>query len=172
MEYICLCSTPLGTVTLASDGDALTGLWFDGQKHFARTLEAQHETRMLPIFESAACWLDLYFSGKIPDFMPPLAPKGTLFQLSVWNALLRIPRGETTTYGEIARRIAAERGLSSMSAQAVGGAVGRNPISLFIPCHRVVGAGMGGYAGGIWRKQALLALERDHPASAAEESFA
>lgn len=161
MEYIHRCATPLGSVLLASDGSSLSGLWFDGQKHFARTLCAQHEARMLPVFEETLRWLSLYFDGRDPGFTPPLAPKGTPFQQAVWDILLSVPYGQTITYGSIARRIADAQGLSSMSAQAVGGAVGRNPVLLIIPCHRAVAAGgaLTGYAGGLERKQKLLQLE-------------
>lgn len=155
--------SPLGGITLASDGKALTGLWFDGQKYFAAGLDAAHQQQPLPVFEETKRWLDCYFSGQEPDFLPPLAPRGTEFQQEVWALLRQIPYGETVTYREIARQIARRRGIPSMSAQAVGGAVGRNPISILIPCHRVVGANgsLTGYAGGLEKKQALLALERD-----------
>ena len=162
MDFIYTCATPLGSVTLASDGEALTGLWFEGQKHFARGLDADHETHDLPVFRQAAEWLDIYFSGKEPGFMPPLRPRGSPFQKAVWDALLAIPYGKTVTYGQIADRINARRGQSRTSARAVGGAVGRNPISLLVPCHRVVGAdgSLTGYAGGVERKRALLELEQ------------
>ena len=109
----------------------------------------------------AARWLDAYFSGREPDFLPPLHPHGTAFQRAVWDILRSIPYGQTMTYGEIARRLAAQQGLSHMSAQAVGGAVGHNPISLIVPCHRVVGANgsLTGYAGGVERKLRLLQIE-------------
>ena len=161
MEYIHPYTSPLGGITLASDGEALTGLWFDGQKYFADTLAAEYEERALPIFDETARWLDLYFSGRRPDFTPPLRMKTTAFRRGVWEILLTIPYGETRTYGEIAARLAAERGLPRMSARAVGAAVGRNAISLLIPCHRVVGAdgSLTGYAGGIEKKRRLLELE-------------
>ena len=161
MDYTYHYISPLGGITLASDGEALTGLWFDGQKHFADTLGDVQEEKPLPIFEEAVKWLDLYFSGKDPGFVPKLSTHGTPFREAVWEILRTIPFGETMTYGEIAARLASTRGLDKMSARAVGSAVGRNPISLIIPCHRVVGAGgsLTGYAGGINKKRFLLALE-------------
>lgn len=157
--------SPLGDITMASDGTALTGLWFDGQKYFGsgilkETLE--YEEKELPVFKETVHWLDIYFEGKEPDFMPELSLKGTEFRREVWNILLEIPYGETITYGEIGRKIAKKKGLISMSAQAVGGAVGHNPISILVPCHRVVGADgkLTGYAGGVDKKLALLILER------------
>lgn len=157
--------SPLGDITMASDGSALTGLWFDGQKYFGsgilkETLE--YEEKELPVFKETVHWLDIYFEGKEPDFMPELSLKGTEFRREVWNILLEIPYGETITYGEIGRKIAKKKGLISMSAQAVGGAVGHNPISILVPCHRVVGADgkLTGYAGGVDKKLALLILER------------
>ena len=161
MEYTYHYDSPLGGITLASDGDALTGLWFDGQKYFADALEAEHEEKPLPVFEQADKWLDIYFSGKAPDFTPPLNMKTTEFRKAVWEIMLTIPFGETMTYGEIAYKIAKQKGVTHMSAQAVGGAVGHNSISLIIPCHRVVGANgsLTGYAGGIDKKIKLLELE-------------
>jgi len=161
MEYTYPYPSPLGGITLASDGTALTGLWFDGQAHFASTLPAEHEERTLPVFRQAEQWLDVYFSGRAPDFTPPLHLRGTPFQRAVWDLLLEIPFGRTVTYGELAARLAKQRGADRMSARAVGAAVGRNPISLIVPCHRVVGAGgrLTGYAGGLDKKARLLALE-------------
>ena len=146
---------------MASDGEALTGLWFDGQKYFAASLEKEHEERMLPVFDLADKWLNLYFSGSEPGFLPPLLMRTTEFRKTVWEILLSIPYGKTMTYGEIADRIAAGRGLSRMSAQAVGGAVAHNAISLMIPCHRVVGmdGSLTGYAGGLEKKIWLLEME-------------
>jgi len=161
MDYIHHYDSPLGGITMASDGTALTGLWFDGQRYFAAHLSSDHEEKALPIFEQADQWLDIYFTGKAPDFTPPLHMRATPFQKAVWDILLTIPYGKTLTYGEIADRIAEQRGLSRMSAQAVGGAVGHNLISLIIPCHRVVGSNgsLTGYAGGIDKKMKLLTLE-------------
>ena len=154
--------SPLGAMTLASDGQNLIGLWLDGQKHFACNLEGDAEEKDLPVFEETVRWLDAYFGGNAPDFVPSLAPRGTPFQKEVWDILLTIPYGKTMTYGDIAGILAKRRGFAKMSAQAVGGAVSHNPISLIIPCHRVVGANgkLTGYAGGLDRKAKLLSLER------------
>lgn len=162
MTYTYHYDSPLGGITLSSNGTELTGLWFDGQKYFGDTLPKTHEEKSLPIFDQSVRWLDLYFGGKAPDFTPPLAMQTTPFRKKVWEILLTIPFGKTMTYGEIAERIAEQKGLSKMSAQAVGGAVGHNPISIIIPCHRVVGANgsLTGYAGGIEKKVQLLTLEK------------
>lgn len=176
------CETPLGTATLASDGASLTGLWLEGQKYFGPP--AKTEVRALPsvssdsafatspeqsrtaaaraVFDQTQRWLELYFSGQEPDFCPPLELDGTDFQKTVWSVLRTIPYGKTMTYGEVSKLVAAKLGRSAMSAQAVGGAVGRNPISIIVPCHRVIGAdgSLTGYAGGLWRKEKLLRLER------------
>lgn len=162
MEYSFHYNSPLGGITLASDGALLTGLWFDAQKYFADTLDRKCKNRNLPIFEQTVKWLDLYFNGKQPCFTPPIYMKTTEFRKSVWEILLTIPYGHTITYGEIADIIAKQKGLSKMSAQAVGGAVGHNSISIIIPCHRVVGANgsLTGYAGGIEKKVALLTIEK------------
>lgn len=162
MQYISHYSSPLGGILLAGDALGLTGLWFEGQKYFALNLDKEREEKELPLFEQAKQWLDLYFSGKEPGFTPPLHVTGTAFQKEVWEILCTIPYGRTMTYGQIAKRIAAKRGLPGMSAQAVGGAVGRNPISIIVPCHRVVGAtgSLTGYAGGMDKKAKLLQLEQ------------
>ena len=151
-------ASPLGGMTLTSDGMALTGLYFDGERDFP-DLSAAHK-KDLPVFGEVMRWLDLYFAGKEPDFMPPLAPVGTTFQQAVWEILKTIPYGEITTYGAIAKQLEKDTG-RRMSAQAVGGAVGRNPISILIPCHRVIGANgsLTGYAGGLDKKEYLLELE-------------
>ena len=156
MQYTEHYDSPFGSMTLASDGTALVGLWFDGQKYFAATLEEEHRQKSLSVFQETCRWLDLYFSGKKPDFLPPLAPKATPFRQKVWDILLLIPYGETITYGEIARRIGMEK-----AAHAVGGAVAHNPISVIVPCHRVVGTSgsLTGYADGIDKKVQLLTLE-------------
>ena len=161
MTYLHHTQSPLGGITLSCGGEALTGLWFDGQKYFCAGLPADCEEKMLPVFAEAERWLETYFAGKAPDFTPPLAPRGTAFQRSVWEILLTIPYGRTASYGEIAARLAKKRGLPRLSAQAVGGAVGRNPISLIIPCHRVIAAdgSLTGYAGGLEKKRFLLRLE-------------
>ena len=161
MVSICHYESPLGGVLLAADEIGLTGLWFDGQKSFARGLPADRVERETPALLEAKRWLDIYFSGKEPDFTPPLHPIGSAFRQSVWEILLQIPYGKTTTYGEIARQLSEKMGLSRMSAQAVGGAVGHNKIAIIIPCHRVVGTNgsLTGYAGGIDKKGRLLELE-------------
>jgi len=151
----------MGDITLASDGGALTGLWLVGQKYDACGLDGAQEEKGLPVFRQVAEWLDIYFSGRCPDFTPPLLLRGSDFQREVWAILAAIPYGQTRTYGDIAQELAQKRGLSRMSAQAVGGAVGHNPVSIIVPCHRVVGANgnLTGYAGGIGKKIALLKLE-------------
>lgn len=161
MQYTTSYRSPLGGITLASNGEALTGLWFEGQKYYALYLDKEHEEKPLPIFDEAKHWLDIYFSGREPDFTPPLYFTGTPFQNEVWTILASIPYGKTMTYGEIAHQLAEKRGLSQMSAQAVGGAVGKNEISIIVPCHRVVGTNgsLTGYAGGISKKVELLRLE-------------
>ena len=158
MQYTCRYASPLGDILLAADGEGLTGLWFEGQKYFARGLDAEHEERLLPVFSQAARWLDTYFAGTEPGYTPPLHLIGTPFQRRVWEELLAIPYGGTETYGGLARRC----GYPAMSARAVGSAVGRNPVSVIVPCHRIVGAdgSLTGYAGGTERKARLLALER------------
>ena len=161
MTFIQHYDSPLGGILLVADAVGLTGLWFDGQKYFARGLSSEREERELPVLLEAKRWLDIYFTGKEPDFLPPLHSIGSAFRRSVWEILLQIPYGRTTTYGEIARRLAEKQKLPRMSAQAVGGAVGHNEISIIIPCHRVVGTNgsLTGYAGGIDKKVKLLELE-------------
>lgn len=163
MEYIYHYKSNLGGITMASDGEKLMGLWFDGQKYFADTIGKDYIEENLPIFKETSTWLDIYFGGKIPDFTPELSIKNTtIFQKEVLDILLSIPYGETITYGEIAEKIARNRGVAKMSAQAIGGAVGHNPISIIIPCHRVIGTNgkLTGYAGGIDKKIKLLTLEK------------
>lgn len=162
MHYINHYHSPLGTILLAADDTGLTGLWFEGQKYFAQGLGKETEEKEFSVFQTARRWLDVYFSGQAPDFQVPLHFQGTAIQKEVWEILLSIPYGETTTYGAIAKQLAAKRGLPHLSAQAVGSAVGHNKISIIVPCHRVIGAdgSLTGYAGGIWRKEKLLALEQ------------
>lgn len=161
MDYLSHYDSPLGPITLSSDGEALTGLWFDGQKYFGATLSKEQAEKDLPVFTEARRWLEAYFAGKDPGPTPPLNPKGTPFQKAVWDILRTIPHGSTLTYGEIGLRVAHTMGRASMSAQAVGGAVGHNPISIMIPCHRVIGTrgSLTGYAGGVDKKLRLLQLE-------------
>ena len=155
--------SPVGRITLVSDGGALIGAWIEGQKYFAATLQEEPENDPEePVLRQAAAWLDAYFAGKKPAVSDlPLQPRGSAFRQEVWRLLCEIPYGATVTYGELAGKIAAARGMKRFSAQAVGGAVGHNPISIIIPCHRVVGAdgSLTGYAGGIARKVSLLKHE-------------
>ena len=160
--YTCTYKSKLGDILLAADEIGLTGLWFEGQKYFANTLPDRHISQETPILTEAKRWLDIYFTGKEPDFIPPLHPTGSAFRQAVWQILLQIPYGQTTTYGEIAKKLAKMQNAPHMSAQAVGGAVGHNEVSIIIPCHRVVGTNgsLTGYAGGIDKKVALLTLEQ------------
>lgn len=162
MQYISHYPSPLGEILLAADEIGLTGLWFEKQKYFALHLDREHEERELPVFTKTKEWLEIYFSGREPDFSVPLHMMGSEFQMTVWKILCEIPYGQTMTYGEIGKRIARERGIARMSAQAVGGAVGHNEISIIIPCHRVVGTNgsLTGYGGGMERKIKLLTLEK------------
>ena len=174
IAYTCQYDSPLGMITVACDDEAIIGLWFNGQRHFGNILPSEtvelgeNELRTSTVgckanalLEEARRWLDVYFSGQEPDFLPPLRYDSTPFRKVVCDIMLTIPYGKTMTYGEIADMIATERGIEKMSAQAVGGAVGHNPISLMIPCHRVVGTNgsLTGYGGGIARKLKLLELE-------------
>lgn len=162
MQYINYYDSPLGRIVLAADEVGLTGLWFEGQKYFALYLDKDHEEKELSIFTKTREWLDIYFSGREPDFKLPLHFIGTPFQNEVWEILYSIPYGKAMTYGEIAKLLAKRRGIKQMSAQAVGGAVGRNEIAIVVPCHRVVGTSgnLTGYAGGIDKKIVLLKLEK------------
>lgn len=155
--------SPVGLLTLACDGAHLTGLWMEGQKYFGGAIpEPMTERDDLPVFRAAKNWLDRYFAGQKPEISElPLHPIGGEFRQEVWKILCEIPYGEVVTYGDIAKKMAAQMGKKTMSGQAVGGAVGHNPISIIIPCHRVVGANgsLTGYAGGVDKKVKLLALE-------------
>lgn len=148
-------------MTMTSDGVRLTGLWFDGQKYFPVSRVAACERRSLPVFDQTRRWLDRYFTGRNPGAMPFVGMEGSPFRLAVWRLLQEIPRGRVVTYGSIARRLSILAGGARVSAQAVGGAVGHNPVSIVVPCHRVVGSDgrLTGYAGGLERKVALLELE-------------
>ena len=153
MDLISRYDSPLGEIVLAAEGDALIGLWFSGQAHFGAGLRGAEDGDCAALRDAKA-WLDDYFAGKAPETLPMLRPRGTVFQQRVWAELLRIPRGETVTYGTLAERLGSH-------ARAVGGAVGRNPISIMIPCHRVVGkdGSLTGYAGGVERKKELLRMD-------------
>lgn len=162
MKYTGGYESLLGSISLEADEIGLKGLWFGGQKEVAPGSGGEWEAGGSPVLEQARKWLDIYFAGREPDFMPPLHLLGTGFQKKVWEMLCQIPYGQTVTYGDIAGRLAEDRGIARMSAQAVGGAVGHNPISIIVPCHRVVGArgDLVGYGGGIDKKAALLKLEK------------
>lgn len=150
-------TSPLGMLTIGEESGSVVGLWLEGQKYFPDLSTAVlAET---PVLKQANAWLDRYFAGQQPSPAElPLAPKGTAFQHEVWQILLHIPYGQTLSYAAIARLLSQHRGICRMSAQAVGGAVGHNPISILIPCHRVLGSNgsLTGYAGGLARKQWLL----------------
>ena len=158
-------TSPLGGMTLSSDGEALTGLWFDEQKFYPHDLIEKSNESELPVFTQTCKWLDTYFNGKEPGFTPQISLHTTPFRKTVYDILLTIPYGQTMTYGEIARILAEQQGTEHMSAQAVGGAVGHNPIELIVPCHRVIGVdgSLTGYAGGLDKKKALLKLEKYSP---------
>lgn len=160
MHFTCKIQTPLGEMLAASDGSALTGLWFEGQKHFAAGLNLPGEAKKLPLFDEVKRQLEDYFNGSLRRFSVALRPHGTPFCQSVWNLLEELAYGKTVAYGELATRLSAETNKKT-SARAVGIAVGLNPISIIIPCHRVVGAGgkLTGYAGGLERKRSLLKIE-------------
>ncbi len=163
MIYLTEYPSPVGKLTIASNGKSITGLWIEGQKYFADTLtETPVMKNDLQIFFKAKSWLNGYFSGERPSpYELPLSPYGSEFRKTVWQYLCEIPYGETTTYGAISKKIASKQGRPSVSAQAVGGAIGHNPISIIIPCHRVIGAkgNLTGYAGGIDKKLMLLQIE-------------
>ncbi len=162
MIYTTYYVSPIGKLLLAARDEQLIGLWIEGQKYYGSSLKEKHvEREDLLIFKKAKNWLDRYFNGEHPSPEDlKLAPMGTAFQQAVWQILIEIPYGKTVTYGEIACELAKRRGLKTMSSRAVGSAVGHNPISIIIPCHRVIGVkGLTGYAGGIPRKRYLLERE-------------
>lgn len=162
MLYYKKVASPLGEITLRSDGEALTGLWFADDKHYGAKDIAGAALADLDIFAQAEAWLAEYFAGREPKVSVPLKLQGSEFQMQVWRLLQDIPYGRLVTYGDIAKKIAAQKGMARMSAQAVGGAVGHNPLCIIVPCHRVVGANgsLTGYGGGMWRKVRLLELEK------------
>ncbi len=155
MTYIHDYSSPVGRILLAANEKSLTGLWFYGAKYFAAGIESERTEVLTPVLEQTERWLDIYFSGHELDFVPPLKLNGSAFRRSVWDELMKIPYGQTSSYGEIALRLGVN------SEQAVGGAVGHNPISIIVPCHRVLGAdgSLTGYAAGVDKKMRLLELE-------------
>ena len=159
MQYMSRYASPLGDILLCADDAGLTGLEFTDR---LRSVPDPAQEADAPVLREAAAWLDAYFSGRVPDFTPPLHLVGSPFQLAVWQMLPEIPYGRVVSYGALARALAARTGKARMAAQAVGGAVGRNPVSLIVPCHRVIGAdgSLTGYGGGLDRKRALLALEK------------
>ncbi len=162
MEYLTRYSSPIGELTLVSDGHALTGLRFESGAQAFRPQTEYEENPGLPVFDASARWLDRYFSGQIPGVTPPLSfPDSTPFRRLIQELLQEIPYGSTVSYGELAQRAARRMGTPRMSAQAVGSACARNPIPIFVPCHRVIGAdgSLTGYAGGLAKKQFLLELE-------------
>lgn len=167
MTYTMHYDSPLGKILLAADEEGLTGLWFETQKYFAAKLPPEHEEGTMPVLGDACRWLDVYFSGREPDFTPKLHLIGSDFRQAVWALLLQIPYGQTRTYGVLAKQLAEINGGKRVSAQAVGGAVGHNPVSIIVPCHRVVGSdgSLTGYAGGIDKKMRLLTLENAEAAN-------
>ena len=162
MQYTCHYLSPLGQLLLAADDEGLIGIWFEGQKYYAKVVTNDCTEQEIPILRDTKRWLDQYFAGQAPTLEIPIHFIGTEFQKEVWKNLKDIPYGHTTTYKEIAEMIAKKRGIPRMSAQAVGNAVGRNPIAVLVPCHRVLGSEgqLTGYAGGIEKKKALLELEQ------------
>ena len=162
MNYVHEYDSPLGRIIMESDGRGLTCLRFEDGQASAGALTGAAGCTRPHVFDEAERWLDIYFSGREPGFIPRLSICSTVFRQTVWDILLTIPYGRTKTYGEIADRIAERMHIPRMSAQAVGGAAGHNPVALIIPCHRVVGSdgSLTGYAGGIGRKAKLLELEK------------
>ena len=161
MVHIARYSSPVGALTVAGEDDCITGIWIEGQKYYASTLKGSFTEQSLPVIDEAFLWLDRYFAGGDPGPAPRLCPHGSRFRQDVWRILMQIPYGQFTTYKNISLEIARQYGIKSMSAQAVGGAVGHNPISIMVPCHRVLGSdgSLTGYAGGVEIKRRLLALE-------------
>ncbi len=161
MQYTCTYESPLGEMLLLSDGEAIQGAWFIGQKHFGSCLEPNHINALIPALEMAKEWLNTYFHCEVPSFSLNCRFIGTPFQIDVWREIAKIPYGSTLTYGDIAKAVTGGEG-GAVMARAVGSAVGRNPISVIVPCHRVISAdgSLSGYAGGTERKKALLELEK------------
>ncbi|MBQ8476827.1 methylated-DNA--[bacterium] len=163
MQYIDYYNSPLGKILLTADDEGLSGVWFEGEKYFKNALKPGHRRQDLEIFKQTKKWLDIYFKGQEPDFVPKIHQTGTQFQKEVWEILKKIPYGKTITYNDIAKEIAKQRGIKKMAAQAVGGAVGHNKAAIIVPCHRVVGAtgNLTVFRGGIERKIKLLELEKN-----------
>lgn len=161
MYYISRYESPIGTYLMAADAVGICGLFTDKEKNYENLLQSEYEEKETAQLKRCREWLDIYFTGKEPDFTPKLHLTGSAFRIAVWELLLKIPYGTTTTYKELAEKIAADRGIARMSAQAVGGAVGHNPVAVIVPCHRVVGVdnSLTGYAGGLEVKYRLLELE-------------
>lgn len=162
MTYTKKHNSPLGDILLAADDIGLIGLWLEKAKNYADILPIKHQEKETPILKETIRWLDLYFSGKEPDFLPPLHLIGTPFRKMVWEILLQIPYGKTITYKSISNQIENKMSINKMSSQAIGNAVGHNEISIIIPCHRVVGTNgsLTGYASGLEKKIKLLELEK------------
>lgn len=163
MLYVSQYNSPLGGITIVCDENSLIGIWFDGQKYFMSGISGERRFARTPISDRVIGWLDAYFAGENPPVSFPLAPEGTDFRRLVWGELMKIKYGATESYGEIAKRLAAEKG-ANVSARAVGTAVGHNPISIIVPCHRVIAAdgGLAGYAAGIDKKAWLLKFEKNN----------
>lgn len=161
MLYTSVYKSPIGDMLIACDDEYITGLWFFGSKYFADSLSVDAVQKQTPVIRLTKQWLDAYFAERDPGEPPPFRMFGTPFQLDVWDELCKIPYGETVSYGDIAKAVASRRGVERMSPQAVGGAVGRNRISIIVPCHRVIAADktLCGYAGGLDIKKELLRIE-------------
>ena len=164
MDYIHNYMSPLGEITVASDGESLIGLWFNSQKYFGSTISLHCRHELVDVFKDTFRWLDLYFSGKQPDFTPNICLRCSEYRAAVLNELLRIPFGKTATYSDISHSLVEHNIMSKESPRAVASAIGHNPISVIIPCHRVIGKNgdMTGYAGGIERKIQLLNHESEY----------
>ena len=164
MNYKYIYESPLGTMIMLGTLSYLTDLFFIDEDYAPSYDDAEYIEQLTGQFEVTIMWLNQYFNGKKPFITPPIQLEGTEFRKSVWSILQTIPYGETTTYGDIGKQIAQQQGKEKFSAQAVGGAVGHNPISIIVPCHRVIGSNgqLTGYAGGIERKKYMLDLESEH----------
>lgn len=159
--YKAIYNSPIGELILMAENSKLVGLWFTDSKYFPADTILTCQQKDLDVFAKTKHWLDIYFSGKKPNFTPELSLYGTTFQKEVWSLLCEIQYGQTTTYANLAKLIAKKHNIKKMAAQAIGGAVGRNPISIIVPCHRVIGSNgsLTGYAAGISKKTILLDME-------------